>query len=78
MKPNSTSLLINWVDRNARVVDHSAIEKVAQGAPIGGGSALHPSLCEPMDRNLLGQRTSLSNRTECGRYWEAREKMMEN
>jgi len=36
------------------------------------------SLCEPMDRNHLGQCTALLNRTECERYWEARTKMMEN
>ena len=29
---------------------------------------------EPMDRNHLGQRTALSNKTECERYWEARTK----
>ena len=32
------------------------------------------SLHEPMDRNHLGQRTALSNKTECERYWEARTK----
>ena len=36
------------------------------------------SLHEPMARNHLGQRTTLSNKTECERYWEARTKMMEN
>jgi hypothetical protein len=36
------------------------------------------SLHQPMDRNHLGQRTALSNRTECERYWKARTKMMEN
>ena len=35
------------------------------------------SLCEPMDRNHLGQCTALLNRTECERYWEARIKMVE-
>ena len=33
---------------------------------------------EPMDRSRLGQRTALSDGTECERYWEARTKMMEN
>ena len=36
------------------------------------------SLREPTDRNHLGQCTALLNRTECGRYWEVRTKMMEN
>jgi len=36
------------------------------------------SLREPMERNHLGQYTALLNRTECGRYWEARTRMMEN
>jgi len=36
------------------------------------------SLCEPTDKNHLGQCTALLNRTECERYWEARTKMMEN
>jgi len=36
------------------------------------------SLREPMDRHHLGQCTTLLNRTECERYWEARTKMMEN
>jgi len=30
------------------------------------------SLHEPMDRNHLGQCTAIINKTECGRYWEAR------
>jgi hypothetical protein len=77
-----TSLLINWLGRYARVVDHTAVKNVAQGVPLGGGSTLHPyctlcSLREPMDRNRLGQCTALFNRTECERYWEARTKMME-
>jgi len=38
-------LLINWLGRYARVVDHLAVENVAQGAPLGGG--------------LLGQCTAL-------------------
>jgi len=36
------------------------------------------SIHEPMDRNHLGRRTALFNRTECEGYWEARTKMMEN
>jgi len=36
------------------------------------------SLREPMDRNYLGQCTTLFNRTECELSWEARTKMMEN
>ena len=29
--------------RYASVVDHLAVRDVAQGAPLGGGSTLHPS-----------------------------------
>jgi hypothetical protein len=36
------------------------------------------SLREPMDRNHLGKCAALANGAECGRYWEARTKMMEN
>jgi hypothetical protein len=36
------------------------------------------SLRERKDRNHLGQRTALFNRTECERYWGAKTKMMEN
>ena len=90
--------------RYARVVDHLAVKNVAQGAPLWGGSTLHPmhfwndclgthlhrigfrpdpycmlrSLREPTDRKHLGQCTALLNRTECGRYWEARTQMVEN
>jgi len=32
------------------------------------------SLCEPMDRNHLGQCTAVFNGTQCERYWEARTK----
>jgi hypothetical protein len=63
-------------DRYARVVDHLAVQNVAQGAPLGGGSTLR--IHEPMDRNHLGQCKALSNKTECERYWEARTKKMEN
>ena len=35
-------LLINLLGRYARVVDHLAVRDVAQGAPLGGGSTLHP------------------------------------
>jgi hypothetical protein len=48
-------------------------------------TAIHPdhhcklcSLHEPMDTNHLGQRTALSNETECERYWEVRTKLMES
>ena len=37
-------LLTNLLGRYARVVDHLAIRDVAQGAPLGGGSTLHPIL----------------------------------
>jgi len=37
-----TSLLINLLGRYAKVVDHLAFVNVAQGAPLGGGSTLHP------------------------------------
>jgi hypothetical protein len=40
---NLTILLINWLGRYARVVDHLAVKNVAQGAPLGGGSTLHPT-----------------------------------
>jgi len=33
------------------------------------------SLCEPMDRNHVRQRTTLFNRTECEWYWQAKTKM---
>jgi len=36
------------------------------------------SLHEPMDRNHLGQCTTLTNKAECERYWEAGTKMIEN
>ena len=35
-------LLTNLLGRYARVVDHLAVRNVAQGAPRGGGSTLHP------------------------------------
>jgi len=57
--------------RCARLVDHLAVKNVAQGAPLGGGSTLHP-------RSHLGRCTALSSGIECERYWEARTKMMEN
>jgi len=38
---NLTSLLINWLVRYARAVDHLAVKNVAQVAPLGGGSTLH-------------------------------------
>jgi len=31
------SLLIDWLGRYARFVEHLAIRNVAQGAPLGGG-----------------------------------------
>ena len=37
-----TGFLVNQLDRYARVVDHLAIQNVAQGAPLGGGSTLRP------------------------------------
>jgi hypothetical protein len=39
-----TIWLINWLGRYARVIDHLAVENVAQVAPLGGGSILHPIL----------------------------------
>ena len=36
-------LLTNLLGRYARIVDHLAVRDVAQGAPLGGGSTLHPS-----------------------------------
>ena len=36
-------LLTNLLGRYARVVDHLAVRDVAQGAPLGGVSNLHPS-----------------------------------
>ena len=33
---NLTSLLIDWLGRYARFVDHLAVRNVAQGAPLGG------------------------------------------
>jgi len=36
------------------------------------------SLLEPTDRNHLGQCTALFNWRECGRYWKARTKTIEN
>ena len=35
-------LLTNLLGRYARVVDHLAVRDVAQGAPLGSGSTLHP------------------------------------
>ena len=35
---NLTILLIKWLGRYVRVVDHLAVGNVAQGAPLGGGS----------------------------------------
>ena len=46
-----TYILINLLGRYARVVDHLAIRDVAQGAPLGGGSTLHPSA----SGDVLGQ-----------------------
>jgi hypothetical protein len=37
-----TSLIISWLGRYARVIDHLAVKTVDQGAPLGGGSTLHP------------------------------------
>ena len=34
-------IILSWNVRYARVVDHLAVRKVAQGAPLGGGSTLH-------------------------------------
>jgi len=42
-------LLINWFGRYASAVDHLAVQNLAQGAPLGGGSTLHPkdeSFCD--------------------------------
>ena len=33
-------LLMNWLGRYARGVDHLAVKNVALGAPLGGGSNL--------------------------------------
>jgi len=35
---------MNWLGRYAGVVDYIAVKNVAQGAPLGGGSTLHPTL----------------------------------
>ena len=61
-------LLINWLGRYARIIDHLAVKNVAQGAPVRGGSTLH--------RHHLGQCTALLSRTECERYWEVATKVM--
>jgi len=34
-------LLTNWLGRHARVSEHLAVENVAHGAPLGGGSTLY-------------------------------------
>jgi len=34
------NILINQLGRYARAVDHLAVQNVAQGAPLGGGSTL--------------------------------------
>jgi hypothetical protein len=41
MFTNLTSLLMNWLGRYARVVDHIAVKNVDQGEALGGGSTLH-------------------------------------
>ena len=33
---------MNWLGRYARAADHLATKNVAQGAPLGDGSTLHP------------------------------------
>ena len=43
-------LLNNLLGRYATVVDHLAVRDVAQGAPLGGGSTLHPGL----NKNKIG------------------------
>ena len=37
-------LLTKLLGRYARVVDHIAVRDVAHGAPLGGGSTLHPNV----------------------------------
>ena len=37
-------LLTKLLGRYARVVDHIAVRDVAQRAPLGGGSTLHPNV----------------------------------
>jgi hypothetical protein len=32
------------IDEYARVIDHLAVQNVAEGASLGGGSTLHPLL----------------------------------
>jgi hypothetical protein len=44
IKPTDIMLLVNWLGRYARVVDHLAVENIAQGVPLGGGSTLHPKV----------------------------------
>ena len=36
------NFLLGLSGRYARVVDHLAVRSIAQGAPLGGGSTLHP------------------------------------
>jgi hypothetical protein len=46
VKCDLISLVMNWLSRSARVVDHLAETNVAWGAPLGGGSTLHPQIVE--------------------------------
>ena len=45
------SKLTNLLGRYARFVDHLAVRDVAQGAPLGGGSTLHPGILGGQDKN---------------------------
>jgi len=49
-----TSLLMKLLGRYARVVDCLAANNVAQGAPLGGGSTLHPSFLDIKGSKLAG------------------------
>ena len=86
--PKATEARNNQNTRLAKKKDGCRISTMRWACCLG--THLHPigirpdpycmlcSLREPMDRNRLGQRTALFNRTECERYWEARREMMEN
>jgi hypothetical protein len=45
--------VIDWLDRYARSVDHLTVRNVAQGAPLAGGSTLHPNYTNTYQRNIL-------------------------
>ena len=53
-------LLTNLLGRYARVVDHLAVRDVAQGAPLGGGSTLHP-----LPKYQIGQEEGQLQNFDC-------------